>query len=367
MKIGIFTFHRATNYGAVLQAYALVSYLNSIGHDAKIIDYKPKGMANLFASLNVPGLFMKLKRIAINILMLPSLKNRKQKRDMFWKYIESVLPMTSKVNTSDDLPVMDAYIVGSDQVWSVCFTGGLDNFYWGQFQRKGAKMISYAGSAAENMEESFYNNNNSDMLETFDFISVREEELRKYLQEKLPHKEIIRVLDPTLMAGVDYFEELIKGEKNHLKPYILIYQVIRSKNDLIQKYAKELSIIRGWNIVEIRNSRLHISSNGKISVLQGMINPTLYVSLFKYAKYVITTSFHGTAFSILFNKPFSVISVNTKVDSRARDMLIQLNLEKRLVSLPATIPSMDIDWNRINNKLVELRTPSRNFLQKSLS
>lgn len=144
-KIGILTFHRATNYGAILQAYALVQYLRNEGYDAKIVDYKPKGMGILYAQLNVPGLFRKFKRIILNILMLPSLNNRYKKRKMFWDYIKNVLPMTDRIEGTCSIPEMDAFIVGSDQVWSVCFTGGLDPFYWGLFDRKGAKMISYAG------------------------------------------------------------------------------------------------------------------------------------------------------------------------------------------------------------------------------
>ena len=365
-KIGILTFHRATNYGAILQAYALVQYLRNQGYDAKVIDYKPRGMGILYAQFNVPGLFRKFKRIVLNILMLPSLHNRYQKRKMFWDYIKNVLPMTERVDSTEILPDMDAYIVGSDQIWSVCFTGGLDPFYWGVFDRKGAKMISYAGSAAENMDESFYSNSNAKLLNSFDYISVREEELQKHLQKTLPEKNIVKVLDPTLMAGTKYFEELVKNEKVLEKPYVLVYQVIRSKDFLIQEYAKQLSKENGWDVVEIKNSKLYISSNGKLTIASGFINPSQYVSLFKYAQFVLTTSFHGTAFSLLFNRPFCVVSVSEEVDSRAKDLLSQLNIEDRLITLPINNPIAEIDWNMTNKKLSELRVPSCNFLKEAL-
>ena len=398
MKVGILTFHRATNYGAVLQAYALIQYLINQGYDARIVDYKPKGMGILYAPINVPGFLKKIKRIMLNLLMLPSLLTRYKKREMFWKYINKVLPMTDIVLSSGDLPCMDAYIVGSDQVWSICFTGGIDNLYWGQFDRNGAKLISYAGSAAENMGDSFYSNENAKLLESFDFISVREKELQGYLQTQIPNKKIEKVLDPTLMAGVDFFDELIADEVPLEKKYVLVYQVIRTKDALISEYAKQIASRAGWDIVEIKNSRLYICSQGKFSISKELQNPTQFVSLFKYAQFVITTSFHGTAFSIskelqnptqfvslfkyaqfvittsfhgtafslMFNRPFNVVSISDEVDSRAKDLLMQLNLTDRLVSLPLNKVQKDVDWEGVNFKLQELRIPSREFLKKAL-
>lgn len=369
MKIGILTFHRATNYGAVLQAYALVHYLNkNEEYDAKIVDYKPKGMGVLYASLDVSGLYRKLKRIILNILMLFSLKKRYNKRKMFWNYIKGVLPMTDKVDNVDMVPDMDAFIVGSDQVWSVCFTGGLDPFYWGLFERKGAKMISYAASAAENMEDSFFSSGNSRYLETFDFISVRESELQQYLQKEISTKDIVKVLDPTLMAGADIFEELIKNEKPLAERYILIYQVVRVENDNIQEYAIKMAHQNDCNVVEIKNSQLWLNSNGKTTILKELVTPTQFVSLFKNAQFIITTSFHGTAFSLLFNRPFLVVSVSEEVDSRAKDILVQLGIEERLVLLPLSNNVIkEINWELVNEKLGELRIPSREFLKQSLS
>lgn len=366
MKIGILTFHRATNYGAILQAYGLVSYLNSIGHNAKIIDYKPVGLGHLYASLNVPGVVKKIKRIILNILMLPSLISRIKKREMYWRYIKEVLPMTSPVIDDKDLPTFDAIFVGSDQVWSTCFTGGLDKFYWGQFERKGAKLISYAGSAAEDMEGSFLSNDNAELLNSFDSISVREDELKSFLDGKLPNKEIIKVLDPTLMAGVSYFEDLIKGIRPLDRPYVLIYQVIRTKNAEIQEYAKKIAYEKKCDIVEIVKSHIHIWHNGKSSVSQELVNPSDFVSLYKHAEFIVTTSFHGTAFSLLFNRPFNVISVSSEVDSRAKDLLEQIGLGDRMIKLPSELDNREIDWSIINSNIEEYRKPSREFINISL-
>ncbi|WP_347029337.1 polysaccharide pyruvyl transferase family protein, partial [Blautia wexlerae] len=195
-----------------------------------------------------------------------------------------------------------------------------------------------------NMGDSFYSNENAKLLESFDFISVREKELQGYLQTQIPNKKIEKVLDPTLMAGVDFFDELIADEVPLEKKYVLVYQVIRTKDALISEYAKQIASRAGWDIVEIKNSRLYICSQGKFSISKELQNPTQFVSLFKYAQFVITTSFHGTAFSLMFNRPFNVVSISDEVDSRAKDLLMQLNLTDRLVSLPLNKVQKDVDW-----------------------
>lgn len=362
MKIGIFTFHRATNYGAILQAYALVSYLKNLGHEVKVVDYKPKGVGQLYASLEVPGVVNKVKRILLNIQMLCSLKKRIQRRNMFWNYTAIVLPLTASIRDEESLPVFDAILVGSDQVWSTCFTGGLDKFYYGQFNTKGARLVSYAGSAAEDMEDSFYSTENAKMLNVFDFISVREEELQKYLQSQLQNKNIVKVLDPTLMAGESIFDELISGVRILNKPYVLIYQVIRKQDFLIQEYAKKVASEQGLDIAEVIKSELYVNGVAQ----KGLVDPTMFLSLIKYAQYVITTSFHGTAFSLMFNRPFCVVSISPEVDSRAEDLLAQLDLKDLLVQLPCDTRKTLIDWQAVKQKLDSLRIPSRDFIIQSL-
>ena len=366
-KIGILTFHRATNYGAILQAYGLESYLNSKGYDAKIIDYKPKGMANTYSFYHLQSLTPKriLLFFYINFMRILEFPKKSKKRNMFWNYIEKALPMTSNVVNDNDLPKMDVIIVGSDQVWSTCFTGGLDKFYYGQFNRKGAKLISYAGSAAEDMENSFYSTNNALLLESFDSISVREDELKAFLQDQLPNKKIVKVLDPTLMAGAEYFETLIKGVRPYNKPYILIYQVIRKQDSLIQEYAMRKAKELDCEIIEIKASKMYVN-NGNGYVENGMVDPTMFVALYKHSSYIITTSFHGTAFSLMFNRPFDVVSVSPEVDSRANDLLCQVGLEDRMINLPCDCSSAKIDWSIVNQKMEDLRKPSRVFINEAL-
>lgn len=363
MRIGIFTFHRATNYGAFLQTYGLVSYLKSNGYEVQVVDYKPNGMGCLFISLHVNGFIRKCRRLAFNLYKLPELPFKIKKRKMFWNFMENNLPLTRKVENIDDLPIFDAFIVGSDQVWSTKFTGGVDDFYWGQFDRKGAYLLSYAASAAEDMINSFYSTNNVNLLKTFDAISVREDELKDFLSMNLPQKTIEKVLDPTLLAGRSAFDVLIKKEKTIKEQYILIYQVILEKDKEIQEYAAERASDMNCVIYEIRQSRLYITRNGSKIRRKRLVTPSEFITLFKHARYIITTSFHGTAFSLLYNRPFDVVSVSKDVDSRAAEILRQLNLLNRLIMLPTNSSREEINWDRINDDLDKLRIGSRQFLK----
>ena len=367
MRIGILTFHRATNYGAFLQTYGLVSYLKMAGHNVQVVDYKPSGMGDLFVSINVPGFIRKLRRVAYNIYKLPDLPFKIKKRKMFWRFMMRNLPLTRNVKSDIDLPKFDAIVVGSDQVWSTKFTGGVDRFYWGLFDKKGAKLLSYAASAAEDMVGSFYSTNNVTCLEAFDFISVREDELKLYLESQLPQKNIQKVLDPTLLAGRSAFDTLIKNRKSISENYVLIYQVIYERDNEIQHYAAKLAENLGCDVYEIRQSHLYITRNGIKTKRKKLVTPSDYVNLFKCARFVITTSFHGTAFSILYNRPFYVISVSKEVDSRAVDILKQLNLMDRYIVLPTESTDGSINWDQINSTLDELRIGSNRFLINTLS
>lgn len=360
-KIGILTFHRATNYGAILQAYGLVSYLKSLGCDAKIIDYKPERMSRLFIPFRSKNIRSIIACVYVNIKQIPAIWRKFKRRKMFWDYIKVILPMTSRVIKDEDLPAFDFIFVGSDQIWSTCFTGGPDKFYFGQFNSKGAKLISYAGSAAEDMDGSFYSTNNAQLLNVFFAISVRERELQSYLQKQLPQKDIVLVLDPTLLAGFEFFDGLVMKNRPLSKPYVLIYQVIREQDDNIQQYAinkaKELDCI----LVEIKDSKMYIDC-GRGYEEKGWVNPSMFVSLHKYASHVITTSFHGTAFSLMFNRSFDVVSISPEVDSRAEALLQQIGLDDRLIKLPNVNEQKPLIYEEINYKLEELRASSQSFI-----
>ena len=368
MKIGIFTFHRASNYGAVLQAYALQEYLSSQGYETCVVDYVPPVMGKLFCSMKVKGIYSKLKRLAVNIIYLPHILLRIKRRNLFRRFADTYLNLSRKILSDNDILDFDLFIIGSDQVWNVIFTGGVDRYYWGDFStKKGAKKISYAASASENMNETFGSSSNIELLNNFDAISVREEELQSLLLERMQDKRIEKVLDPTLMAGREYFDNIKSKGFEVAKNYILVYQVIMSQNKAIQKFVADIAKRNDWEIIELPSSINFSKMLFRPNKYMQWASPIDFVTLFRNAKFVVTTSFHGTAFSLLYNVPFYVISISKSVDSRAADLLSQLGLSRRLIKLPQEEIDYDIDWASVNSKLDKLRLDSRKFLNDSIS
>lgn len=319
MKIGILTFHRAHNYGAVLQAYALVTYLRQSGYDAEIVDYRPLSIEQGHGVMPIKRLKGKstFRKLTFIIKLLPFLIYRKKRSNVFMKFINN-LPTSSVIYTENSKTIenYDYIICGSDQVWNPQITNGLDSFYTANIKTK-AKFTSYAASAEINpsfQKIDIY----KDVLKRFYKISVRESIFKNQLQP-LTNKPVYQVLDPIFLLSK---EEWIKFGKNPFKKkdYLLVYQVRRDKNVL--KYAKELSKKNKLEIIEITAEAEFLPKKNRYMTL----SPQEFVGAFIYAKAVVTTSFHGTAFAALFQKPVKTMLFNTPGDYRALDLMRTIGL-----------------------------------------
>lgn len=135
----------------------------------------------------------------------------------------------------------------------------------------------------------------------------------------------------------------------------------------IQKFVADIAKRNDWEIIELPSSINFSKMLFRPNKYMQWASPIDFVTLFRNAKFVVTTSFHGTAFSLLYNVPFYVISISKSVDSRAADLLSQLGLSRRLIKLPQEEIDYDIDWESVNSKLDKLRLDSRKFLNDSIS
>lgn len=204
MKIGILTFHCAHNYGAVLQTYALVTYLRKNNYDAEIIDYRPKSLTmshgimpwRRISRLNI------IRKVIFVLRILPFLTVRKERSDKFQSFIDS-LPLSTRKYTETDSEVTgyDIIICGSDQVWNPSITNGFDKFFCGSVSHKG-KFISYAASTEAKRIISDDYKKYKEVLSNFENISVRESELKNILQP-LINKEITKVIDPVFLLSAN--------------------------------------------------------------------------------------------------------------------------------------------------------------------
>lgn len=335
MKIGILTFHRAHNYGAVLQCYALTQYLKSLGNDVFIIDYSSDYVQSCYKLVDLNRIKSKnpmrmISKLINEIQVYPIRKSRAEKFDTFInKYFSLLSP-----NNIDNL---DVIVVGSDQVWNTRLTHGFDKYYWGNFIRsKNTQLISYAASIEE-FWDSKCNYLAIKYLNEFDAISVREETTAICMRKLLSRKVEVG-LDPTLL--LDEVQWLKCATNPNIKePYLLLYQVRVSH--LCYEIAKKISEIYNIKIVF-----LSARADATNSIECACSSPEEFLGLFKNATFIVCSSFHGTVFSCIFKRQFYSIRINDGKDSRVENLLNLFGLEERLIQkIPDSIN--EIDYNSV--------------------
>lgn len=366
IKTKTLTFHSAVNYGAVLQALALQRVLINIGVDNKIvnytdfcmIDYNPDNFKNL-------SFKRKIKKIIKNIFFYKKLK---KKYIIFQDFIKKNLIMTDIVNSIDEINNIiddsDVLLTGSDQVWSSKIDGGLSDIYTLNVGNKSNRRISYAASIGDSIIEEQDKNNYVKKLEVLDCISVREKTAQRELNKILKNKQIDVNVDPTLLLSKQEWNDLIGKYENENEKYILAYTM-----DNNQKYfdiVNNLSDQTGYKVVyfDLRNKGFkNVYKNVFLS------NPFEFINYIKNAEYVVTNSFHGLVFSLIFKKNFWIIPHKTR-GSRMTDLLKELKLENRIVTTVEDFVEKDysetINYMNVNKKINDMRNTSLSWLKKSV-
>ena len=358
MEVGILTFHCANNFGAVLQCYALASFLEKQKHNVQIIDYKPKYLLKttfLFPTLK-DFILKPIRSTKTIIKTLINLRSRIKSIQSFDDFRKKNFHLF-KFNNDTNLNVFNSIIIGSDQVWNNEITNGFDYYFWGEFKTFPTKLIAYAASSGR------YNFKKNELslikkkLSLFDSISVREEGLRERLKE-VYHKNIKVVLDPTLLLKKEDYYNFYKNPLINI-PYILIYEVVHDDNTerIAQLLAKQLNV----NIIKI-------GSKSKDKFINSITNlgPADFINYIYYSSCIVTTSFHGTAFSIILNKPFYTIKLGNQIDERSQSLLSSLNLSHRHIEKDSSPTFEKIDYNITMPLLENLRINSQNFLKEQL-
>lgn len=322
-KIGIITFHRAINYGAVLQAYALQKHLLNLGYEVFEIDYVPRNEIDKYKSFSI-------KRIKTPRKFLADLKNLSKnicKNKKFNLFLKNNMILTSeKYNEKtlfENYHKFDVLITGSDQVWNYELLNGVDKAYFLNFGDSSLKRISYAASIGKNEIENEYISEFKSAISVLDYISVREKTAQELL-EKMNISNVNVVCDPVFLLDKDTWSKVLPKPKNNGK-YILSYML--SKSDEYCRMVEELAKKTKLKIIHFE-SRSHYECENESSYTS---DPFEFVNLIKNAEYVITTSFHATAFSIIFEKDFYVYPYN-KTASRVTDLLKKLGLSNRIIN-----------------------------------
>lgn len=359
MKVKTITCHDVYNLGASLQAYALVSFLKDLGHDAEIIDYKPCYLSRHYSLTWVPNERYRkpLLREAYLLVKLPSrikaLKSQRKKN--FDLFRSEYLPLTKRYESNESLkancPDADVFIAGSDQIWNPVFENGKDPAFFLEFVPENKKKISYAASFAVDELSSCDIERIKPWLRKFDAVSVREKSGVNILNGLQINAEA--VLDPVFLLEKSHWENLaVKSDK---KGYILVYDFDKSPE--ILNIAKKLSEKTGKKIVTVFPMDIK-------SEVQSEMGPGEFLGALMNADFVISNSFHATAFSLIFGKEFFVVNRKEKINTRMRDLLISVDLEDRLIS--DFIEPNNIDWQKVSELLKPQIDKSKRFLNDNL-
>lgn len=356
MKVGILTFHCAYNFGAVLQCYALFSTVKSLGYDVKVIDYRPGYLASNRENFHWYTFINKTPWE--NISRIRAIIKCRKHYDLFDSFIRNYISLSNACCTKDQLNQVvedfDAIIVGSDQVWCDKYIGR-DVSWFGFDTKNDTKWIGYAVSAGNS---SYKSSELGKLINRFSSIGTRELDL--YEQIKVSYGGLLdNVLDPTLLVAPDVWNSwcapIIRGD------YILAYQA-RECDDVF-RIAGEISKQIGVKKIIPVDFYPNVSRMGYSTYV---CSPPEFVSLVKNARCVITTSFHGSAFSIINGTPFYAIKLNDGADGRTQHLLDSVGLSDRFIE-PSTVATFS-DYNAplVFDRLNQLRERSLSFLKKSL-
>lgn len=352
MKIGILTFHCVQNYGAVLQAFALQEFLKARKHLVCIIDYRPEYLADT-TRLAPKSLRSRPVRLAKHMVKSVADFGGRLKFRAFVRSRLSLCPFSP-----ESLGGFDAILFGSDQIWNTDLTKGVDKVFWGLFPvRPGVKRIAYAASAGAGERKAARIPDVVSALQRFDAVSVRELSLKQVIQP-LTHKPVAFVLDPTLLVPGRVLMRLTDAHSPCAVPYVLVYEVCPLPETLV--LAKHLARQIGEEAVVVKPGATS-GRRGGVLYVNG-IGPEDLLTYIRFARCVVTTSYHGTALSISFSKDFYTVRVNEGIDSRASSLLDSLGLQGRLIGKTDAPELTAVDYERAGALLAERRTQSENFL-----
>ncbi len=360
-SVGIVTFHRANNYGVLLQAYATATFINANGYNAQIVDYTNAYEQRIQKLAYKEG--GRMIGYATSFLKNVLLRKRHYYKKAFGDS-DGLFPLSEKRYTSKDQMdglKYDVLVAGSDQIWNPIITGGIDDVFLLNFGES-KKRISVASSVGNSNLSENDKRIVEKTLERFSAISVREEFAKKQL-EKLTDIDIKVLLDPTfLLEKSEWWERLgSKSQYAHTtEKYILTYFVAPNKEEYharVAEYAKRLKL-PVWTI-QYSNYTWKESS-------KKIVGATLedFIALIYNAELILTDSFHGNAFSINLNRNFVAFKHKTN-PVRVVSLLEKLGISERLNMRPEDY--VEVDYSIINQHLETLRNDSKSWVLDALS
>lgn len=367
-KVLIVTIFDNPNFGTYLQTIALSLILKKYRLDVEVLNYERPFRHRLKKIFGSYKIYLALQ-IVYYIL-----------RGFYKRYSQqqackSVVKRFVKVSRTyydynqilKDVPVADIYLTGSDQVWNTIHNNGIDKTFYLAFAPQDSVKVSYAASIGMDCIPIEYKRQIAEMLSKYKKISVREEANISLLSEIGIASEL--VLDPTLLLNRDEWLKITPLIKEN-DPYILVYSVeSESINKLVGKVAKEVSNILGIKTIEISYGNA-INKIVECDEHISYATPLDFISYIAYAEFVVISSFHGTAFSVNFNKQFITIAPE-RFSSRIDSLLKIINLRERKLSYfdannICALCDNPIDFSECNFNIQKYREKSFKYIENNI-
>jgi hypothetical protein len=366
-KIGILTQPLHNNYGGLLQAYALQSYLKKTGNEVLTVDFQ----------CSTPGFYLKVRGILSNVyrklILKENIRHILPVADIESERIavntnrfkRENIDVTETITTLNNPSILseynfDAFVVGSDQVWRPIYSPGLPAFFLAFLDDNTTRRISYAASFGTDNCSEFTTTEIeefSPLAKKFHALSVREDSAVNLCKDSFG-VEAMHVIDPTMLLNKEDYELLVtkagvKKSQGNLMSYVLDKNPEKQK--VVDNVAKELSLKPFTVMPEI----------------DGVYPPVeQWLRGFMDAEYVVTDSFHGVVFSIIFNKPFIAVGNASRGLARFESLLNMFSLTDRLVTGIADLTSeninQSIDYKKINKLRAEEQKIAGDFLKSAL-
>lgn len=371
-KVGLITFHNSINYGVFLQAYALQTFIELAGYEAEIIDYNKFTENKKKKSIVYRIKHLKESLKIFHMICFLHKKRVKEKEGKFRIFAQNNFKLSKLMGTFDDIvkeeSEYDKFVCGSDQIWNPEYTQG-NPVYFLRFTPR-EKRIAYAPSfGVRQLSKILYEylNKYKLYLSEFSAISVRESTGQSIIHDFLSISPNV-VVDPTLLLSEKCWQEKCRKVQIKGKKYVLFY--VLGDNYLYRKLAKKIAAQGRYTVMCIPTNPLWDRLRCVKRCYAG-IDEFLY--LIRNAEYIITDSFHGTAFSVIFRKNFSAILRNDTAHSlcsRIEDFLGKIHLQKNCVNV-SDILSINVNNKTNYSYSVEVLETwieeSKEYLEKALS
>ena len=360
--ISILTVHFGTNHGSALQSYALSSFLNNNWFETKVIDYVPRryGLWASYYSARKGRYPLWVIILYFPAFLFKTYPNRRR----FEKFLNAYVPLTERFTDQCELrqnpPKSDVYIVGSDQVWNDDYNGKDELSYYLNFVKNGKK-IAYAASFGKpyplpdkDIERI------KDYISNFDLVSVRENDGVDILKQA--NINSYHVIDPTFLLTDKEWDSFSENSKLNMpaNKYILVY-VMDGVYDNLLNNACIIKEKTNFSVVVISFTKI---KDSRIDNCYYKCTPVDFVKLVRNSEFVVTNSFHGTAFSIILKKLFLIVG-KEKYNSRMVSLLQKLGLLQRFIKFDQVVDKNDLKSILVYDDVLDMQDNLNNWIDYS--